>query len=261
MPVNVSAKTPNQRQEYLSVMGIDSWKPHVQLPGALQSPIYVRTVPLPIAKEALQTPTNSPAGAVETRNAAKIPRRTAANILNETPVQARAPAPVQQNTVPAPARQAKAQATLTDAPLSLLLLECPGHCLIIDDAHRSREQQALLQNLMFALSAEPPANYRITPFDWASIPPQGGAPEDVLRGIVDRAVNQHAISTIMLMGESSLKLFECGAGTVGVVKTPAWLSGSAQLVATHSSKDLLGEPALKAETWAHIQAALNSTAS
>lgn len=244
-------------------MGIDCWRPHVQLPGALSAPVYVRAAAKkpPLAQASR---TSGRAVAPETRPTSKAPRRTAAEILTQAPAQARAAAPAKHSPAAEPARQAltgAVSAVANDAQLNLLLLECPGHCLIIDDAHDSREQQALLQNLMFAISAQPQASYRVTLFDWASIVPQGGQITDVLRGIVDRAVNHHAIRTILVMGDSSRTLFECDATAAGLITTPAWLSSAVQVIVTHSSKKLLLEPAMKADTWSQLQGVLRNAAS
>ncbi len=255
MSVNTNPETANCRQEYLAAMGIDCWRPHVQLPGALKSAVYGRAGP----KEDPSALTSSVSAPPAPSTSAKVPRRTAAEILTEAPVQPKAPSVNRPVTTLEPTGQA--QNPLMDSQLNLYLLECPGHCLIIDDALGSREQQALLQNLMFALSGQPPANYRATPFDWASIPPQGGDAVDVLRGIVDRALNQQAIHTIVVMSTSSRALFECDASATGRVATPGWLTAGPQVIVTHSSKQLLLEPTRKADTWAHVQGARNGAAS
>ncbi|MEM8501071.1 MAG: hypothetical protein AAF542_23865 [Pseudomonadota bacterium] len=248
MSVSTNSEAADRRQQYLTAMGVDCWLPHTQLPGARKSAEYVRAEP----KNELDTRTSSVSGASAEQTAARVPRRTAAEILTEAPVQRKAAA-VNRSTISKPSTHASSP--VNDSQLNLYLLECAGHCLIIDDAHGSREQLALLHNLMFALSAQPPASYRSTPFDWASIPPQSGDAVDVLRGMVDRAINQHAIHTIVIMGSASRSLFECDADATGSVATPSWLSVGVQVVVTHSSGELLRDPARKADTWAHIQAA------
>lgn len=253
MSVNTRTKAPDRRQEYLSAMGIDCWRPHVQLPGALISPVFARAVSR--AEPAIRA-----SGDAATRTAPKVPGRTAANIMDDVPVQRRASI-VEKQQHPVSEHVGKTPEAHKDIQLNLLLLECPGHCLIIDDALGTHEQTALLQNLMFAMSAQPPSTYRATPFDWASIPPQGGAAADVLRGIVDRAVNQHSIRTIVIMGDSCRALFDCDAGVSGLVETPSWLAAEVRVIMTHSAKDLLLEAGKKADTWAHVQAAANSAVS
>lgn len=255
MPVNTNSETANRRQEYLAALGLDCWRPHTQLPGALKSAVYARAE----LKDQPNAQASNFSGKPAERTAGKVPRRTAADILNEAPVQQKAPVASRPDPVSEPASHTPNP--VNDSQLNLLLLECPGHCLIIDDAHDSREQQALLRNLMFALSGQPPASYRSTPFDWASIPPQGGEAVDVLRGIVDRAVNQHSTSNIIIMGFACRAVFECDSGATGEIGTPAWLSAGTRVIATHGSKDLLQEPVKKADTWAHVQGARNGTAS
>ncbi len=257
MTANTNTNTASQRLEYLAAMGIDCWQPRVQLPGALQARVYARAI---TREKPAQEPNRSTSQPTETQKPAPGPRRTAADILSKAAISTASAAEQVRSAPPREAATPKTSMALNEAQLSLQLLECRGHCLIIDDAHNSREQQALLQNLMFALSGEPPGSYRATPFDWASIPPQGGDAVDVLRGIVDRAVSQHSIRAIILMGEAAKILFECDASATGPVLAPAWLSKGAQLVATHSSADLLLEPGRKADTWLHTQAAVGQAA-
>lgn len=250
----------SRRQHYLSAMGIESWLPRQQLPGAAAGPVYVRKISQHSAA-LIDTPIDVPAREVP----ASAPNRFASTMDSvaapSVPVQSQyklaGTAPKQDTTVPVPQQAAM---PTTKASFQLAFYTWTADLLIVDQGHDARLQQQLISNLLFALGHT--SLQRQTP-DYFNWPVSGGrqtlsmSPHEMVFGALQRMLEQHAPTHMLLMGELAVQ-------HVLGVDDDAWVAGKAldasplyagvTLLTTHSTATLLEKPLLKAQTWQHLQA-------
>ena len=243
----------NRRQHYLAALGIESWLPRQQLPGAAAGPVYVR-------KSAQRS-----AATTEAREAPVGTRNRFANTMDNAAAAA-APLSPHELTSTAPQREAivaaqqPAARPATGASFQLAFYTWAPDLLIVDEGQDARLQQQLISNLLFALGH---TNLQRQSPDYFNWPMPGGrrtyalSPHEMVFGALQRMLEQHTPAHMLLMGELAVQQVlgvDNAEWVAGKTLDASPLYSGVTLLTTHSTATLLESPLLKAETWQHLQA-------
>ena len=241
----------SRRQHYLAAIGIESWLPRQQLPGAAAGPVYVR---------------KSAQHSAATIAAKEAPVGTHNRFANTMDSAAAAPLSPHELTSTAPQRDAVVTASqpaatpATDASFQLAFYTWAPDLLIVDEGQDARLQQQLISNLLFALGH---TNLQRQSPDYFNWPMPGGrrtyalSPHEMVFGALQRMLEQHTPAHMLLMGELAVQQVlgvDNAEWVAGKTLDASPLYSGVTLLTTHSTATLLESPLLKAETWQHLQA-------
>jgi len=247
----------HRKLRYLQALELDVWLPHTTMPGARPGSLVGRRAAPPAASQGTAAVSRSQRRATPGQSRAVAPALSAVQQSLET--KNRDKTRVVKSIDPAPAQQQPASRPAQDTvPPALFLLNCPGRLLLVDSSPSTHEQQGLLRNIMFALTAVKPAEYQSIPFDWTSLAASGGKSDEILHGIVDRSTAEGGAG-VLLMGSEAKAAFGCNVAPGQRVELSAYGRAVAAVV-TYSSAELLQNPALKAQAWSHAQVLLGDAA-
>ncbi len=251
----------SRRQHYLSAMGIESWLPRQQLPGAAAGPVYVKKMVQHSAAPidaVIDVPAREVPASARNRFANTMDSVAAPSAPAQSQHELASAAPGKDTTVSLPQ---KAATSTNKASFQLAFYPWAPDLLIVDQGQDARLQQQLISNLLFALGH---TNLQRQPPDYFNWPMRGGrqtfalSPHEMVFGALQRMLEQHTPAHILLMGELAVQQ------VLGVDGDDEWVAGKVleasplyagvTLLTTHSTTTLLEQPLLKAETWQHLQA-------
>ena len=240
-----------QRQAYLEAMGIDSYFPRVQLPGALASPVCdmseaaVSETPQQAAIAAANSeeqhttipPSPPPVKSAEGPRAAQA---VLGNVVDD----------IAKHRPPTPAKPKRSEAveSASDIPhFALTIAKSQSGILIIDDGIQPdqdyTEYLRLLQNILFAVGAGKQA-LQLDPFVWpmmktAQFDQSAEAARQTLSVYINKLIEDLSVRYVLVMGEQA----------------QSYITANDQVSCIHtlSGLRLLSEPALKRQVWQDLQ--------
>jgi hypothetical protein len=231
-----------QRQAYLEAMGVVSYFPRAELPGALPSPI----LEMPVAEEVVHTPVQPEAAVAPVVNATPAGQVQSAKAIFEQTGEAVVDQLARRREV-RPKRSGPV-ASASDIPsFALTIAKTQAGFLIVDEGLKPdqdyTEYLRLLQNMLFAVGAGMQA-VQLDSFTWPMINnPQIDQSAEIagqtLTVYIDKLIKEQRVSYVLVMGETAAKYM------------PANLSVFS--LSTSSALQMLADPQLKAGAWQDLQ--------
>lgn len=247
-----------QRQAYLQAMGVDSYMPRLQLPGALPSALCVIPVaPVAISEKPsgpLASPPHLPADSQGSAAAMQA-------LLGESSSARQEPSAPVGRVVEAAgeAGQSPVERSGQVTPHFALSIIRGAQLLVIDDglqgAINPSEYLQLLQNILFALGAGKQV-LAIDAFVWpmvknSQVDQSELAARQTLQAILAKQIQQLDARFVILMGDIAAHYSGAESMPAGeMIEVPDL---SAPVICTQSASSLLSNPDLKACMWSQLQ--------
>lgn len=248
--------TESQRLEYLQVLGIDSYFPRIQLPGA---PVSDLVMPAPAIKEELaadNAPVHEPAPALKEAPPPRPPARPAAP--QHSSAETSAPVAAEK---PRAREEIRLQLLCIRAGADLAILNALPH---MGAGQLGARHKALLTSLLGALGiGSESIEVESKPFTWPMVTglhvdnsPRAAA--TALLAYLQQKQSDWSFGKLLVMGENALHpVFISADDAEESPAGPAIDHGKWKLAQTRSLDELLQHPELKKEAWKRIRTLLS----
>lgn len=232
-----------QRQAYLDAMGVDVYYPRLKLVGAKASvqcemPVLAKIAASPAVKSVQ-------ADTARVERLASVSELLDIAVNNESVIEPAAPA---------------LKGSVEETPsFNLSVTVIPGSLLVVDDCGpeqlRSRDYQALLQNIVIALGLDKPV-INSQPFQWPEAmkghnDQSPNAAGQALQAYLARQMELGETRYLLVMGDAASQFALNTTVAEGVLAAHG--DQSVQQLVTLSACRMLTEPELKRDLWQQLQ--------